>query len=97
MDVRDAGGEGKGDAGEEGKGKEGAREAREKVLEGAVGWAREICEGGPLSTRAVVRAVREGRGQEGENEAYEGLLGSWDRREALRAFGEKRRPEFKGR
>ena len=71
--------------------------ARERVVEGAVGWAREICEGAPLSARAVVRVVAEGRGEEGENEGYEGVVGSWDRGEALRAFGEKRRPVFRGR
>ncbi|MCJ1410093.1 hypothetical protein MMC19_004178 [Ptychographa xylographoides] len=68
--------------------------ARERVLEGAVGVARGICEGGPLAARAVIRAA--GWGEEVENEAYEAVVGTEDREEALRAFGEKRRPVFEG-
>jgi len=68
--------------------------AREKVLEGAVGVARGICEGGPGAVKAVLRAC--GRGEEVENREYEGVVGMEDRDEALRAFGEKRRPVFRG-
>lgn len=68
--------------------------AREKVLEGAVGVARGICEGGPGAVRAVLRAC--GRGEEVENAEYEGVVGMGDRDEALRAFAEKRRPVFRG-
>lgn len=68
--------------------------ARERVLEGAVGVARGICEGGPGAVRAVLRAC--GRGEEVENAEYEGVVGMGDRDEALRAFGEKRRPVFRG-
>lgn len=76
-------------------GKEWKREAREKVFERAVGMAREICEGGPGAVGAAMRAVREGTA-EGERREYEGVLGSGDRDEALRAFGEKREAVFKG-
>ena len=37
------------------------------------------------------------RGEAAENEAYEVVLQSEDRLEALRAFAEKRRPSFKGK
>lgn len=72
--------------------------ARERVLDEAVEVARGICEGGPVAVREAVRAVRgwEG-GQEVENRAYERVVGTEDRDEALRAFGEKRRPVFRGR
>ena len=72
--------------------------ARRKVLRAAVEVAREICEGGPVAVREVVAAVgREGGGGEEENRAYERVVGTEDRGEALRAFAEKRRPVFKGR
>lgn len=77
-------------------GKEWRREVRERVFEGAVGMAREICEGGPGAVGAVMRAVRAGT-RESEEREYEGVLGTGDRDEALRAFGEKRRAVFTGR
>lgn len=79
---------------------EGMREgvARERVLEAAVDVARGICEGGPVAVREAVGAVRGWReGEEGENRSYERVVGTEDRGEALRAFGEKRRPVFRGR
>ncbi|KAF2758101.1 mitochondrial methylglutaconyl-CoA hydratase-like protein [Pseudovirgaria hyperparasitica] len=71
---------------------------RERVLEESVKVAREICEGGPVAIRAAVKAM-EGweRGENSENEAYDMVVGTEDRNEALRAFGEKRKPSFKGR
>ncbi|EON66954.1 hypothetical protein W97_06070 [Coniosporium apollinis CBS 100218] len=77
-------------------GKEGR--AREMVLEEAVKVAREICEGGPVAIRAAMRAI-EGcaEGEAAENKAYEMVVGTEDRNEALRAFREKRKPTFKGR
>ncbi|GAB7366178.1 hypothetical protein MBLNU230_g7738t1 [Neophaeotheca triangularis] len=82
--------------GEEEAKAEGA--ARGRVLETAVGVARDVLEGGPVATRAAMQAV-EGweRGEQAENEAYGLVLGTEDRVEALRAFGEKRKPSFKGR
>lgn len=72
--------------------------AREMVLEEAVRVAREICEGGPVAIRAAMRAI-EGcaEGEAAENKAYEMVVGTEDRNEALRAFREKRKPTFKGR
>lgn len=77
-------------------GGEAKRVAREEVLNAAIGMAKEICEGGPGAVGAVVRAVR-GGSAEAEGREYEGVLGFEDRDEALRAFGEKRKPRFTGR
>ena len=72
--------------------------ARGKVLEQAVSMAREICEGGPVAIRAAMQAM-DGwqRGEESENAAYEMVVPTEDRQEALKAFGEKRKPVFRGR
>lgn len=72
--------------------------ARQKVLKASVQLAKDICEGGPIALREAKRAV-DGwqRGEEAENEAYENILTTEDRVEALRAFAEKRKPVFKGR
>lgn len=78
--------------------KGGAGVARGKVFEQAVELAKTICEGGPIAIRAAMKAVeRCALGQESENDAYDMVLPTEDRMEALRAFGEKRKPEFKGR
>ncbi|KAK3708118.1 hypothetical protein LTR37_011622 [Vermiconidia calcicola] len=72
--------------------------ARGKVLEQAVSMARDLCEGAPVAVRAAMQAL-EGweKGEESENKAYELTLPTEDRIEALRAFGEKRKPVFRGR
>ncbi len=72
--------------------------ARGKVLGQAVALANDICEGGPVATRAALQAVNgwEG-GEKSENAAYDLVLPTADRIEALTAFGEKRKPIFKGR
>lgn len=72
--------------------------ARGKVLEQAVSMAREICEGGPIAIKAAMQALSGWeKGEESENAAYEVVMPTEDRTEALRAFGEKRKPVFKGR
>ncbi|KAH0285391.1 ClpP/crotonase [Aureobasidium namibiae CBS 147.97] len=71
---------------------------RELVLTQAVALARDVCEGGPVATRAALQAVNSwGAGEEAENQAYERVLITQDRIEALKAFGEKRPPIFKGK
>lgn len=83
-------------AGVEG-GKEGVlRVASEEVRKAAVDLAVEICMGGPVAIRAALEAVGWAR-EEVENKCYERVVRTEDRDEALRAFAEKRRPEFKGR
>ena len=72
--------------------------ARGKVMGAAVDMAREICEGGPVAIKAAMQAVDGWElGEKSENAAYEMVLPTQDRTEALRAFGEKRKPVFKGR
>ena len=72
--------------------------ARGKVFEQAVSMARDICEGGPVAVRAAMQALDGWQlGEKAENAAYELVLPTDDRVEALKAFGEKRKPVFKGR
>ncbi|KAF3902732.1 hypothetical protein AA313_de0202668 [Arthrobotrys entomopaga] len=79
---------------EEGEGKEG-----KDVNEVGVEFARQICEGGPLAVVAAKRAVMVGLegGLDVEALAYGGVVESEDKYEALKAFGEKRKPVFKGK
>ena len=76
-----------------------AAELDERALE----LAREIAANGPLAIRLAKRAIDQGadlpldKAQELEWECYQGTLDTEDRVEALRAFAEKRKPDFKGR
>ena len=72
--------------------------ARGLVLEQAVEMAHVICEGGPVAIRAAIQAL-DGweQGEKSENAAYDVVIPTDDRTEALKAFGEKRKPTFKGR
>jgi len=72
--------------------------ARGRILEEAISMATTICEGGPVAIRAAMQAVNGWKqGEQAENKAYEMILPTQDRLEALKAFGEKRKPSFKGR
>lgn len=72
-------------------------------LEQSFQLAREIAANGPLALRAAKRAVQSGlelplaEGLAAEIRAYESIIPTEDRKEALRAFIEKRKPEFQGR
>jgi methylglutaconyl-CoA hydratase len=69
-----------------------------RVLEESLKLATDICEGGPVAIRQALRAVNGWeRGQKAENEAYDVVVTTRDRDEALAAFREKRKPIFKGR
>ncbi|KAJ5736313.1 Methylglutaconyl-CoA hydratase [Penicillium malachiteum] len=72
--------------------------AREKVQKEAIRLALDICEGGPIAIKQALAAI-EGSymGEASENRAYEGVIETEDRYEALRAFAEKRKPSFRGR
>jgi enoyl-CoA hydratase len=73
------------------------------VLDDALSWIEPITRGAPIAQRAALTALNAAaeldlsRGLELELECYEECLVSEDRSEALQAFAEKRRPEFKGR
>ena len=65
-------------------------------------YIEPIVNGAPLAQRAAVEALRASElpldeGLAAELSAYETCLYSSDRREALRAFQEKRKPRFQGR
>ena len=68
----------------------------------AVALARSIAEGAPIGIRQAKAAIRGAHraladGLAAENELYEAVLVSDDRREGFSAFAEKRRPRFTGR
>ena len=74
-----------------------------KVVEDTLQAAGRIASHAPLSVRQAKDAIRRGLQMDLplamrlEVEAYSRLVGTEDRREGLRAFNEKRQPEFKGR
>jgi methylglutaconyl-CoA hydratase len=73
------------------------------VVEDALSWLAPLLEGPPLAMRAALAAVRAATclpldaGLDAERRAYEACLTTEDRKEALRAFAEKRKPTFTGR
>eukprot|EP00237_Pycnococcus_provasolii_P002045 CAMPEP_0119201276 /NCGR_PEP_ID=MMETSP1316-20130426/28610_1 /TAXON_ID=41880 /ORGANISM="Pycnococcus provasolii, Strain RCC2336" /LENGTH=338 /DNA_ID=CAMNT_0007197379 /DNA_START=128 /DNA_END=1144 /DNA_ORIENTATION=+ len=75
------------------------------AYERALKMASDIAQGAPLALRAAKRAIRASGGVHGkvcdgmaaEADAYELVLHSSDRVEALEAFAEKRKPTFEGR
>jgi len=74
-----------------------------QVLGGAMELAQEMLKNGPVALQQAKFAIRQGMGvdmQTGlqiERKAYEVIIPTEDRVEALVAFGEKRAPEFKGK
>lgn len=73
------------------------------ALDGAMELAQEMLKNGPVAVQQAKFAIRQGMGvdmQTGlqiERKAYEVIIPTEDRVEALVAFGEKRAPEFKGK
>lgn len=73
------------------------------ALDGAMELAQEMLKNGPVAVQQAKFAIRQGMGvdmQTGlqiERKAYEVIIPTVDRVEALVAFGEKRAPEFKGK
>lgn len=78
----------------EGTEEEVLKESRERVLIEALRMALEITEGAPVAVREALGAI--GHGQERENRAYDIVVKTEDRDEALKAFEEKRKPVWKG-
>ena len=74
-----------------------------KVLEEALATAQAIAGNAPLAVRQAKKSIHYGlqtdllTGYRFEIEAYNRLLGTEDRLEGVRAFNEKRKPDFKGR
>ncbi|MCA1320184.1 enoyl-CoA hydratase/isomerase family protein [Bacillus tianshenii] len=74
-----------------------------QVLGGAMELAQEMLKNGPVALQQAKFAIRQGMGvdmQTGlqiERKAYEVIIPTEDRVEALVAFGEKRAPEFRGK
>jgi methylglutaconyl-CoA hydratase len=77
--------------------------AGKNVVDDALDWIRPIAEGAPLAQAAALEAIDGGIdvpleiGLVLEKECYEKTIASEDRREALAAFAEKRKPSFRGR
>jgi len=73
-----------------------------ELRETALAVAAEIASNGPVAVRAAKAAIDEGceaplpQGLEIEARCYERVLPTQDRLEALAAFAEKRKPQFRG-
>lgn len=73
------------------------------VLQEALATGRTICDNAPLSVRQAKKSIHYGlqmdllTGYRFEIEAYNRLVDTEDRREGVRAFNEKRKPQFTGR
>ena len=73
------------------------------LLEKSVATAQAIAANAPLAVRQAKKSIHYGlqtdllTGYRFEIEAYNRLVDTDDRREGVRAFNEKRKPEFKGR
>lgn len=74
----------------------------DQLLPKAREWAKKVLDAGPIAIRQAKLAIRDGMdkpldaGLKIEIEAYRACLYSQDRLEGLKAFGEKRRPNFTG-
>jgi enoyl-CoA hydratase/carnithine racemase len=75
----------------------------ESLLDSTLKWLIPLSDGAPIAQRAALTAVRAAarlpleQGIAFEREQYEHCLQSADREEALRAFQEKRKPQFQGK
>lgn len=79
------------------------RIATKNVVDDAVEWIAPIANGAPIAQAAALEAIDRSfdvpldLGMELEKVSYDKTLVSEDRREALAAFAEKRKPAFKGK
>ena len=74
-----------------------------KALEKAMKIAEELCENAPLSVQAILKSLRENQHDLSEKDALAneealgwGIFGTKDAKEGMKAFKEKRKPEFIG-
>jgi len=76
--------------------------AQGQALSHAMTWATKMCEAGPIAIRSAKAAIRGGLERSYEHalqyelECYKACLYSKDRTEGLKAFAEKRKPEYRG-
>jgi enoyl-CoA hydratase/carnithine racemase len=74
-----------------------------RLVEETLEAAERMASLAPLALRQAKHAIRQGMhrdlvsAMQLEIDAYNRLVGTEDRKEGMRAFNEKRRPEFKGR
>ncbi|APS00601.1 enoyl-CoA hydratase-related protein [Pajaroellobacter abortibovis] len=74
----------------------------EDVVQGTLDWIEPIMQGAPLAQAAALRAIDQtsevglAEGLIKEREQYARVLSTWDRKEALQAFQERRKPSFRG-
>jgi len=75
---------------------------KEGLMEEAMRMARRICDNGPLAVQGILRCIRETAEMSVEEamakeiEIGMPIFASEDAREGIRAFKEKRKPEYKG-
>jgi enoyl-CoA hydratase/carnithine racemase len=73
------------------------------LIDDALEWLAPVLEGAPIAIRSALSALRAAAtlsleaGLAAERKAYEACLVSEDRREALAAFREKRKPVYRGK
>jgi len=76
---------------------------KEDLIETSMNWAERMLVNGPLALKQAKFAIKQGMntdlvtGLRIEQKAYEVLIPTEDRIEALAAFAEKRKPKFKGK
>jgi methylglutaconyl-CoA hydratase len=74
----------------------------DELLPEAYKMAQMICENGPIAVEQAKKAINRGcevdleTGLSFESEAYQSCIPTKDRIEGLKAFAEKRKPEYKG-
>jgi methylglutaconyl-CoA hydratase len=79
------------------RGGEGDAEVRRRTVEEAVSLAELVCAGGPVAIEQALKAVRGWDVPGVEEDAYEVVLKTDDRLQALKAFRDKKAPQFTGR
>jgi enoyl-CoA hydratase len=73
-----------------------------EALNKGINLAQTIAANAPLAARAIKQAIDEGWGKNSDDakaielKYYEQLIDTEDRHEGIRAFNEKRKPEWKG-